>query len=127
MGSEPRRLIGGKGSAVLLGGEQCELTSSALEIQPRPDPVEIFTPWADEEEKALRRRLRTAWNISTARATRSPSGNARQLWWQVAQVASDWVTKHASKTDLKDVADSLVRMFMAANTFERLEVCDANG
>jgi hypothetical protein len=93
----------------------------APKIQPRPDPVDVFTPWADDEEKALRRRLRDALNISTARATRSPSGHARQLWWQVSQIACDWVTLPADKADLRDIANSLVRMFQAANTFERLE------
>lgn len=90
------------------------------------DSIDVFMPWADAEEKALRRRLRDAWQISTARATRSQSRNARQLWWQVSQVATQWTTKRASKADLKDIADSLVRMFMAAAAFERIEVCDAN-
>ena len=86
------------------------------------DPIDAFMPWVGDEERALRQRLHRAWTIGAAKAAVAVSDNARILYWQASQIASDWTFKRAPAADLKDIADSLVRMFMAAATIERIEV-----
>ena len=85
------------------------------------DPVDAILPWIDEEERALRQRLHRAWAIGAARATRALSGSARALYWQSAQIASDWTFQPAPAAELKDIADALIHLFKAARTFERIE------
>ena len=85
------------------------------------DPIEALRPWGTPEEKALRRRLHKAWALGAAKATNTKSGAGRQLYWLTAQVASDWTFAPRSEADLKEMADCLVRLFMCANVFERLE------
>lgn len=118
--------VQGAGASNRLASRHEVPTSLTSQIQPPvPDAVSVFAPWAGEQEKLLRRRLRNAWTIASARGARSRSGNARQLYWQVAMVASEWTFARASLADLKDIADGLVRMFVAANVFERVEGPDA--
>lgn len=124
MRTSPRRM-GGEGSGVQLGGEQQEPTPITLEPQAIPtleaDPIGVFAPGAGPEERALRKRLHNAWTISSARASRSKSDTARALWWQVSLAASEWTFARSSNADLKDVADALARVFLAASAFERIE------
>jgi hypothetical protein len=42
----------------------------------------------------------------------------------VNEVAGGWVFAPADVEDLKDIADSMVRLFMVATTLERLEASD---
>jgi hypothetical protein len=120
MESEPRRM-GGKGSAVQLGGERQEPNNNLRETQPALDAIGTFMPWIGKEERALRKRLHNAWTIASARASRSDSGNARTLYWTAALVASEWTFARSDLEDLKDIADALVRLFLAAGTLERVE------
>ena len=85
------------------------------------DAVDIFAPAADDEEKALRRRLARAHATGSARAVRSRSDHARCLWLQAAQMASGKIFERVSKDDLSDVLRALSMMFCAANVFERIE------
>lgn len=96
-------------------------TRQTPDTQPPLDAIDVFAPGADDDEKALRRRLARAQATGSARAVRSRSDNARCLWWQVAQVASAWTFARASKDDLADILRAASMMFCAANVFERIE------
>lgn len=85
------------------------------------DPIEALRPWGTAEEKRLRRRLHRAWHLSAADAARAQSGSARTILWLIAQTASEWTFAGRSEAELKDMADTLVRLFVCANAFERLE------
>lgn len=87
----------------------------------KADPVDTFMPWIDEEEKALRQRLHRALTISAARAPTAVSKSARALYWQCNLVAAEWAFKRAPAADLEDIANALVRLFMAAGALERIE------
>lgn len=88
---------------------------------PMLDPIETLRPWGTPEEKTLRRRLHNAWAMGASKATHARSGAGRQLYWLTAQVASDWTFSRHSEADLKEMTDCLVRLFMCAGVFERLE------
>jgi len=96
-------------------------THNAAQTQPPLDAIDVFAPGADDDEKALRRRLARAQATGSARAVRSRSDDACSLFWQVAQVASAWTFARATKDDLEDILRAASMMFCAANTFERLE------
>ena len=85
------------------------------------DPIEAMRPWGTPTEKALRRRLHKSWHLSAAGAARAQSGAARTILWIIAQAASDWTFAVHSEEEMKDMADTLVRLFVCANAFERLE------
>lgn len=85
------------------------------------DPIALFMPAAGPEERQLRQRLHNARVISSARAMTAVSEHARQLYWVVNEVASIWVFAPASTEELKDIADGLVKLFMTAATFDRIE------
>ena len=103
------------------GKHKSEAGASATGPDVSSDAVDIFAPGADDEEKALRRRLTQAHATGSARAARSRSDYARSLWSQAAQVASGMMFERASKHDLNDALRALSMMFCAANVFERIE------
>ena len=90
------------------------------------DEIRRFVPWVDDDELALRTRLRKARDLGAVRAV-AATGHARSrtLYWMVADVAGEWMLSPASNDDLKDVADAMVRLFMVAGALERLEAPDA--
>jgi hypothetical protein len=88
------------------------------------DPIRTFLPQVDEEEFMLRCRLVKACNIASSRAVRTRHQHARELFGLIRDVAGNWKLSAASKEQLKDMADTLVRLFMAAAAFERLEAPD---
>jgi hypothetical protein len=88
------------------------------------DPIGTFMPWTDQSEWTLRRRLVNARNIATARATSSRHSRARGLYWLTSYIAGDWMLTPAPADDLKDMADTLVRLFLCAGAIERLEAPD---
>ena len=95
------------------------------EIAPPLDPIDTFMPWADDEEKALRRRVRWTHHAAGARGQRSPSGNARTVFWLAAQTASAWTTAHANKEELQLVLHTCSQLLIAGNNYEILEGGDA--
>jgi hypothetical protein len=88
------------------------------------DPIRTFLPGADDEEHMLRCRLVKACNIGSSRAVMTRHQHARELFGLIRDVAGNWKLSPASKEQLKDMADTLVRLFMAATAFERLEAPD---
>ena len=119
MNMTPSRM-GGQGSDVH-ASERRDPNKIRTESQPALDPINALRPWGTPEEKALRRRLHKAWSIGAARATSAQSGSARSIFWLAAQTASDWTFAPRSEADLKEMADCLVRLFLCAGAFERLE------
>jgi hypothetical protein len=91
------------------------------------DPIRTFMPGVDEEEHALRCRLVKACNIASSRAVMTDHQHARQLFGLIRDVAGYWKLSPASKEQLKQMADTLVRLFVAATAFEQLEAPDAEG
>jgi hypothetical protein len=92
--------------------------------QQRLDPIDVFAPWADDDEKALRRRIHRAQAAATTRASRSRHGRARQLYWWAATLAADWQFQRAPITDLSEILAGLARIFLTAGMIERLEAPD---
>jgi hypothetical protein len=88
------------------------------------DPVRAFMPGVDAEEHRLRCRLVKACNIAGSRAVLTRHQHARELFGFIRDVAGYWKFSPASKEQLKDMADALVRLFMTAAAFERLEAPD---
>jgi len=89
------------------------------------DPIDTFMPWADDDEKALRKRVRWMHHAAGARGERSPSGNARTAFWLAAQTASAWTTARANKDELWLVLNTCSQLLMAGNNYELLEGGDA--
>jgi hypothetical protein len=85
------------------------------------DPIRTFLPGVDDEEHLLRCRLVKAHNIASSRFRLTANPRARELFGLIQEASSDWKFAPASKEHLKDIADALVRLFMAAQSFERLE------
>ena len=110
---------------VQLGGEQTDPTATPGKPQPL-DPIDVFAPWAGEDEKALRRRIHRAQGAATTRASRSRHGRARQIYWIAAATASDWTFQRAPITDLSEILAALARLFLTAGMIERLEAPDVD-
>jgi hypothetical protein len=85
------------------------------------DPIGLFVPQATAEEKKLRQRLHNARTLASARAVSAQSDNARQLFWLVNHVASGWIFAGATVEQLEEVANALLRLFLSASDFERIE------
>lgn len=129
MRTSPGRM-GGKGSAVQLGGERAEPTPKQQIAQrndcaPAIDAISVFAPWSGEAERGLRLRLHKARDIASARASRSTFRRARLLYGVAAELASDWVFCRAESEALEDVLNALAQIFMAAGKIEKREATDA--
>jgi hypothetical protein len=100
---------------------QVQLRLPAKETAAPLDPIGTFMPWADDEEKALRRRVQWTHHAANARANRSLSGEARNAFWLAAQTASAWTTARASKKQLRLVLHTCSQLLGAGNNYELLE------
>ena len=89
------------------------------------DPVARFRPWDSEETRNLRHRILKARDIAAVRARRSKVTIARTIFWLANELANDWVFVTASDDQLREIADSLVRLFLVAGSLERVEPADA--
>ena len=85
------------------------------------DPIGLLMPWTEGEERHLRNRLLRAQQYSARRARQSESPLARHLLWLVNETAASIATSRASVQDLQDIVDTLTRLTLAANGFQRLE------
>lgn len=121
MAKENRRPSQGDGSDVQLGGEQRSLNPIRPEPQPASDRVSVFMPWLGNEERDMRIRLDRCQSLGARRATTTNSDTARMLFWTASQAASAWVFAPASLGDLTDVRNACLKLFCAANGFERVE------
>lgn len=86
--------------------------------------LDVFAPWAGEEERALRVRIHRARDVAQSRAVRSKHERARTIYWFAAQLAGDWVFTRAPNDDLNEVLVALTHFFLAAGVVERLEAPD---
>ena len=78
------------------------------------DAVATFAPWSDANERALRIRIHRARDSATARATRCKHGNARQIYWLAAQLASARVFARMTDAELMQTIENLARLFLVA-------------
>lgn len=84
--------------------------------------VDVFAPWATDEERRLRRRIHNAGTIATARATREPNGSARSLYYTAAELAYRWVFRRVEKAgDLERILWGLNQIFLAADHVIQVE------
>lgn len=120
MRQEPRA-----GAPVVHGSEQREATLNSDTGQRPLDGVDLFAPWAGEEERALRVRIHRARDTAQARAGRSKHGRARTVYWLATQFAGDWVFQRAPIGDLAEVIKGLTWLFLYASLIERIEAPDA--
>ena len=111
-----------KGAPVVHGSELREPTKNLPERQ--LTAVDVFAPWAGDQERALRIRIHRARDVATARATRSRHGGARALLWQAAQIAAERVFAPAPEDDLRETIGNLARLFLVAGWIERTEAPD---
>jgi len=121
MEQQSRRPGEGDGSNVQLGGERSELNSNLPQSQLETDPIGMMMPWAAPAEKDMRIRLRRCQSLGSTRATSTRSDRARALLWIAAQAASEWTLAPGSVSDLREVRNACLRLFQAANAFERIE------
>lgn len=85
-------------------------------------PVDVFAPWAGDEERALRLRIHRARDAAQARAARSKNGKAREVYWVAGLFAGDWVFRRVEELgDLERVLRGLSQLFMAADNIFQLE------
>lgn len=87
----------------------------------RGDPAAAMMPWMNGPERALRNRLFQAQQFSARRARSSHSETARALFWLINTTAAAHATAPAAVEQLRGVADTLVRLALVANGFERIE------
>jgi hypothetical protein len=92
-----------------------------MNAPPKIDAMSAFMPWASEGEQDMRRRLRLCRELAAKRATYSKCDRARGLFWDANQAASEHTHAIVPLERLKDVRDACLRLFMAANAFERWE------
>lgn len=87
----------------------------------RLDAIGALRFWESPDLLNARRRLGNAATISAARAVGARSGRARERFWAINEAANAWLFAAATAEDLFAVADALVREFLSAGLFERLE------
>ncbi len=124
MKQEPRAI--GARAPDVHGSERSEPTQNVPVTQPlHADAVATFAPWSDANERTLRIRIHRARDSATARATRCKHGNARQIYWLAALLASERVFARMPDADLRDTIANLARLFLVAGWIERTEAPDA--
>ena len=85
-------------------------------------PIRLHLPWISDDEHALRMRLFKARDLSALKAVAAEGHDrSRYLYWMVNELANEWLLSPAGKDDLRDLADTLVRLFMVAGALQRLE------
>lgn len=104
-----------------LAGDSGSSTPKPCHFQLAADPAGALMPWATEPQRAVRNRLLRAQQFSARRARETASPTARQLLWLLNETAAAHATATGTVEHLTDVADTLTRLALAANGFERLE------
>lgn len=112
---------GGRGSIDVHASERRDPNKFCAESQPAIDRVSVMMPWLGDEERNMRIRLDRCQSLGARRATTTSSDTARMLFWTAAQEASAWTFAPASLGDLTDVRNACLKLFCAANGFERVE------
>lgn len=85
------------------------------------DPAGQMMSWTEGDERVLRNRLLRSQQYSARRARATRSETARRLLWLLNETAAAHATAPATVEELEDVADTLVRLALVANGFERWE------
>lgn len=111
------------------GGASASLVSDTEASTPKAadtqsHAVDIFAPWAGEDERALRIRIHHARDLAQARACRSKHGRARTAYWIACQLGGDWVFQRASVDQLQEIIKGLTWLFLFASLIERVEASD---
>jgi hypothetical protein len=88
--------------------------------------VDVFAPWAGEQERALRLQIHKAQSIAAAKAARVSNSRARELYSLAADLGVTWVFRRVEDMDdLNRVLRALCQLFMAADNIFQLEGSDA--
>ncbi len=119
MKQEPRAI--GARAPDVHGSERSELNSNLPQSQLEIDPIGMMMPWLTPAEKDMRIRLRRCQTLGSSRATSTKCDRARALLWMAAQAAAEATFAPASISDLREVRNACLRLFLAADAFERIE------
>ena len=99
---------------------------SQQQERPPLTAVDVFAPWAGEEERALRLRIHKAQTIAARRAAAERNGRAQALYFQAAGLALAWVFRRVEDIgDLERILWALNQLFMAADHIAVVEGPDA--
>jgi hypothetical protein len=79
--------------------------------------VDIYAPWADHGEKALRARLYRSRDICGAHAART-TGWTHHIWKTAEDMAADTVWRRCTLDELRAFADAVARMIQSARRLE---------
>jgi hypothetical protein len=104
---------------VSLAGDSGSSTPKPCHFQFASDPAGALMPWTSEPERQVRNRLFRAQQFSATRARQTGSAISRQLLWLLNETAAAHATAPETVEDLRDVADTLARLALVANGFER--------
>ena len=85
------------------------------------DAMRALMPYATDAQITIRARLLNLQRRSTTRAISAASDDAKDLFWLINREAAANVTAPAPCDDLRELTHALIRLAMAADTFERRE------
>lgn len=89
--------------------------------------MDVFAPWADAPERALRLRIHKAQTIAAARAAQERNGRARAIYYDAASLGLAWVFRRVDDLgDLERILYALNQLFMAAGHIAVVEGPDAD-
>jgi hypothetical protein len=83
------------------------------------DPISLFMPGCDEDERKLRERLLRAREFATSKVVHLRSANARILTWMLLETVTDHLYASATLDELQDIINQCLRLTMCANFAER--------
>jgi len=87
-----------------------------MSAEPQLTPVDVFAPWARDDERALRLRLHRAQTIALRRAAQEGNGTARTLYYEAAALAARWVFQRVEDNQaLERILCALNQLFMACS------------
>lgn len=85
------------------------------------DDLLAFMPEIGAEERSVRAKIRTCRNAASFKATQTESTFARDLCWQVTEVATFWIYRPASIGALNEVVVYMTELLRLADSTEAME------
>lgn len=91
----------------------------------RLNAVDVFAPWADQQERELRLRIHRAQTTALKRAAVERNGTARALYYEASALAARWVFTRVRDVEcLERVLWALSQIFMACSHIVIVEAPD---
>ena len=92
-----------------------KITAEAL------DDITAFMGAIPPDEYELRRKIRTARNAASYKATITDSRDARALCWLATETATKWIYAPATIETLTEIVSYLRRLLIVADQAEQVE------